>query len=380
MAWNFGCGGGTISVPSDQIFNSEAERDAYFTSNPAKLFEGAQCVITTNPPSGLYQVYSSGAWEDRSNLIRGEGAPDAASYSGFVNGWIGPNLPVITQDNATQLSISAGDFVGIDYTTPATPSINKISYSGVTGYTPIYLNDVYATSYLYINAATGLLVENLSPPKGHDANLIYIGNLDFTTTTTQNDTLLGVNPFIETAYSTAQTQNRIQFSRGSYNLDGCVYGATTGLILGHSAGHGIRVGANTINDTSNPDVVATALNAITAVVRGYINGSGNIVNDVNFAKEVNPTQKVINGSLVGVALNKYTVQYIYHFYGSDFTFVYYSDVEENTLAEAKAKVMQGGPINKHPITSEAQLRAALIVRGGATNLNVAADAEFIELG
>lgn len=308
------------------------------------------------------------------------GGSQSASYSGFVNGWIGPQLPLLTQDNATQVSIAAGDFIGIDYSTPTSPAINNIMYAGVTGYTPIYLNDIYATSYVYINASTGLLVENLLPPKGHDADLIYVGNIDYTTTTTQNDTILGVNQFIETAYSTAQTQNRIQFSRGSYNLDGCVYGPNTGLVLGHTAGHGIRLGANTVNDFNSPDVVATGLNEIAISVRGYINGDGNIVNDVDFTKSVDPTQKVLNGALVSIATNKYTVQYIYHFYGSNVAFIYYTGVEENTLLEAEGKVKQLGPIDKHPITSEAQLRAALVVRGGATDLNVAADAKFIELG
>jgi len=64
-------GGGSLNVPSDQIFNSEAERDTYFANNPTKLIEGAQCIIVTNAPAGLYQVYTSNAWEDRSQVIRG---------------------------------------------------------------------------------------------------------------------------------------------------------------------------------------------------------------------------------------------------------------------------------------------------------------------
>lgn len=75
MSWSFGGGGsgggGALNVPSDQIFNSEAERDTYFANNPAKLTEGAQCIIVTNAPAGLYQVYTSGAWEDRSQVVRG---------------------------------------------------------------------------------------------------------------------------------------------------------------------------------------------------------------------------------------------------------------------------------------------------------------------
>ena len=69
----------------------------------------------------------------------------------------------------------------------------------------------------------------------------------------------------------------------------------------------------------------------------------------------------------------------YHFYGSDVAYVYYTNVEENTLEEAEARINQLGPLDAHPITSEAQLRSALIVRAGTTDLTNPVDAKFIEL-
>ena len=68
-------GGGALDIPSDQIFNSNSERDTYFTNNPSKLVEDAQCVVLTSPPEGLYQVYTSGAWENRSAIIQGPQGP-----------------------------------------------------------------------------------------------------------------------------------------------------------------------------------------------------------------------------------------------------------------------------------------------------------------
>lgn len=69
-------GSGAINVPSDQIFDSTAERDSFFSSNPTKLFDGAQCVVLTNPPEGLYQVYTSGAWQDRTAVVVGPRGKD----------------------------------------------------------------------------------------------------------------------------------------------------------------------------------------------------------------------------------------------------------------------------------------------------------------
>ena len=97
-----GDGGGALDIPSDQIFNSNAERDSFFTNNPAKLFEGAQCVVLTSPPEGLYQVYTSGSWENRSAIIQGPQGPkgDAGGLD-FTN--LSPNTVPIVNGTADEL-------------------------------------------------------------------------------------------------------------------------------------------------------------------------------------------------------------------------------------------------------------------------------------
>lgn len=67
-----GSGSGGITIPSDQIFATTAERDTYFTQNPDKLEEGTLCVVYTNPQDGLLQEYVENAWQDRSRVIQGE--------------------------------------------------------------------------------------------------------------------------------------------------------------------------------------------------------------------------------------------------------------------------------------------------------------------
>ena len=71
-AYGKGSGVGGLTVPSDQIFDNVALRDTYFTDNPDKLKEGSQCIVLTSPPSGLYQVYNSGAWVDHSAVVVGK--------------------------------------------------------------------------------------------------------------------------------------------------------------------------------------------------------------------------------------------------------------------------------------------------------------------
>lgn len=97
-----GDGGGALDIPSDQIFNSNAERDTFFTNNPAKLVEGAQCVVLTSPPEGLYQVYTSGSWENRSAIIQGPQGPKGDSGGlDFTN--LSPNTVPIVNGTADDL-------------------------------------------------------------------------------------------------------------------------------------------------------------------------------------------------------------------------------------------------------------------------------------
>ena len=68
---SLGGGGSGFNVPSDQVFQNSADRDSFFVSNPSKLVNGVECVVLTNAPEGLYQVYTSGAWEDRTAVVVG---------------------------------------------------------------------------------------------------------------------------------------------------------------------------------------------------------------------------------------------------------------------------------------------------------------------
>lgn len=63
--------GNVSDVPSAQIFSSTANRDAYFSANPDKLIVGTPAVVLTNPPEGLYQVFTGTEWQNRTAVIVG---------------------------------------------------------------------------------------------------------------------------------------------------------------------------------------------------------------------------------------------------------------------------------------------------------------------
>lgn len=84
-----GGGGGGISVPSDQIFADTAARDAYFVANPSKLVDGAQAVVLTNPPEGLYQIYDGATWVDHTAVVvgpKGDTGDPGVTINGYGDG------------------------------------------------------------------------------------------------------------------------------------------------------------------------------------------------------------------------------------------------------------------------------------------------------
>ncbi len=72
------------------------------------------------------------------------------------------------------------------------------------------------------------------------------------------------------------------------------------------------------------------------------------------------------------------MQYLYHFYGSDTTFVYYGTKEHGDEEKAIASIVTP-PLDVHQITKEATFRSAIVIRGGATDLTDIADAIILNV-
>lgn len=104
-------GSGAISVPSDQIFSTTDERDSFFTNNPDKLVDKAQCIILTNPPEGLYQVYklSVPEWEDRTAIVEGPQGAQGVSVSSAQIDASGNLIITLTSGEAVDCGRAKGE-------------------------------------------------------------------------------------------------------------------------------------------------------------------------------------------------------------------------------------------------------------------------------
>lgn len=100
--------GSGVSVPSGQIFNNNSARNSFFNNNPSLLVEGAECIVLSAPPEGLYQVYTNGDWEDRTAIVIGpQGDKGDTGLSGQIQSVeiVGDNF-VFTDNNGNVATLA----------------------------------------------------------------------------------------------------------------------------------------------------------------------------------------------------------------------------------------------------------------------------------
>lgn len=286
------------------------------------------------------------------------------------SGYLGGDLPIISRVSPTSISIGGGVFTYLNTESLPAISVEEKVFAGVTEFT-LTSSPLALIAYIYLDVGTLQIVEAQVEPSAKDVDWVYLGNIDYAS----GD--ISANPIVETAYSAGSTYSSIAFSHGNYNLRGCKYYGKLGLSLGHTAGLGIRVGGNTIANPRDPDRVPTTEDAISFLVRAYTNEVGDLVISSS-PNEIDPTMYSDKGVLKSVGESKWTVQYLYHFYGSDVALVYYGTKLHVDEEKALASIIVP-PLDVHGVTKEASFRAIIVVRGGATNLNDPLDANILSV-
>lgn len=280
------------------------------------------------------------------------------------SGYVGGNLPIIARVSTTEISIGGGVFSYKDLTDPLNILSTSKTFEGVSVYTMVTIPPALI-AYIYLDVSDMTIKEVGIQPSIKSNSWVYLGNVDY-----DNGDIF-VNSFIETAYSLEITSNSLLLSSGNFNLSGLDYYGKGGLLLGHTEGTGIRIGASTATNPADPDRALSAVDSVALVVKAYTNSLGALVIDTS-SNAVDPTMFSDKGVLTTVAADRWTVQYLYHFYGSDVVVIYYGTKDHKDLDRALAAITS--PLDIHGVTKEAVLRSAIVVRGGATDLTLDTDA------
>lgn len=186
------------------------------------------------------------------------------------------------------------------------------------------------------------------------------------------------NPFFQPPNSggeatDGQTAEDVAELIGTVNVSGNVYSVSSGLELARSAGQIFDYQSNVGTDPEDPNIVQiSAESPVTATYR-YRDGSGGWTS-VASETEIDPTlYDDGDGGLATVSATDFTIHRIYlTLAGEDY--IYYGQETFSSLADAIDGL--NNDVVEDDTIGTAILRCQVIVRGNATDLSDAAQAEF----
>jgi hypothetical protein len=297
-------------------------------------------------------------------------------------GWISaPLLAINGGDNTKFDVVRAGFGIIVDFTDPANPVKTGVTLALQTGITATFLGSVRQT-FIMVNTAGIIIQLNVAPTDLEaDLNLVTGNFTHGNGGAPPNDILDQYTNTPDTDYANQHTLRAFLRSLGGINLAGLEYSGAIGvgneLKITHTSGRGISFGRNYDIDKEYPHrPTGAAQPVVPAIIKKWENSSGVLV--TQNASDVVDSQNYRNNTtqtLDPVPPNKWQIQRIFFFYGSNTNIVYYGN-ETYGSKEIAIQAISTESFNEHPDTNQAVFRGYLILKEGATTLQGVTDAEF----
>ena len=284
----------------------------------------------------------------------------------------------------TTFSVDAGIGQIVGYTANSYgvfPTLTEVTWGAFTGVTLNYLTTSDFTR-VYIDENGELQQQTAAFDHTDPLNRIILGTISHI----DRSTIALVTNKQNVAYDEFHRLYELFDTFGPIKKQGLNVSANgANLRLNRSSGEALVIGANYVNDFEEPDTVDLDAQTPAVIARIYRDGSGDFVYDTNglsFYTDVDPTKYDDNsGTLQTVNNNQWTIQRLYMFPNlSNVIMSYYGRVVYNSYAGALAGVGD-------EVFSEAEITAKnavflgyLILRGGAADLTLVADAKIIQSG
>ena len=325
----------------------------------------------SDPIQAKFLTPSSLASSSSTGGVGGTSDPTASQLTTTLN-----NGGILSINTGTTFDIEDGNgWVVNNYTDPNNPVVTKVTWSSLTNITVTNIGTQPRT-FIAINSA-GVVIQqatDFTPPQRRD--LIILGVV------LHSDQIAIAN--VSTAPITrfdldSQFVDFIKNVVGTANLAGNVISANAGgnLSFDRSAGQVFRFGANYEVDKQSPSISTDASASPQSFILRVRDGVGGF--DLTGGQTVVIPANWDDGSgvLQTVSANNWSVMRIFIF-NDGVTTLQYGQAEYTNLSSAQSGVLTEQFETDPVLVENAVLRCYLIVRGGALDLTLAGDANFIE--
>jgi len=238
-----------------------------------------------------------------------------------------------------------------------------VSWEAKTAQVTPYLLTHQRTEVMVDSSGELVLKTSLSADDYRD--YIYVGKVVHNNQTTIN----AVSTLPNTMYNAELKTLDLAQALGSVNASGNVYGANgENLSLDKTSGVIFRIGSNYANDKKTPNLFESPAGTALSFRYRYRNASGGFTTSTPVTSVDPEHYDDGTGTLATVDNNKFTIQRIYLYAGSDLTYVTYGQSQYASLSDARAGIESEQPVIDPVTAAEACLRAFLIMKQGTVSL------------
>ena len=279
---------------------------------------------------------------------------------------------------STTITVTAGEGVIVNsYTDPTDPTYTNVAWSEFTDVTLTNLAGQNRTFFAINNVGT-LLQQGTEFTAEEHRDIIHIGTAGHVSRTH----IVAVRSNPHAAFDPTVRLGDLAEAIGAFNVTGNVYGPNaTDLTVEKDDGESYRLGNNFHTSKKSPDITQDVAELLGISFNySYQDGGGTNYILTSSTTLVDPANYDDGtGILNSMPANDWQVQIIKHFPGGAGHRIEYGQTTYGTAAAAISAIPDVDHIH-NPGFAEGITRSYLVVRGGASNLSITADAHFIEAG
>lgn len=310
------------------------------------------------------------------------GIPGAIFSSNLATGILYGGVVTINAIDNSKFDVSAGKgqihAAGASLTAEPSPSYTTVTWSAKTSQTLTYLATA-ETTWLYIDSSGNLQQRDSYYTDQIIEEEIIIGALIHP----NHSTITLARTIPNTAFATDKQYEQFIRSFGAIKISGHTIEANgANLKLNRTAGKAFALGRNWINDPDNPSVVSDSAQTDCVFYRYRRGATAGSFITLTGQTSIDPAHYDDgSGTLQTVTSNKWTIQRLFFFPSTPTVLgVYYGRALYNSQAEAAQNIFLEPFSEIDNTATNAIFVGYLIVRGGATDLSLSADAVIIQAG